>query len=144
MNTYSECHVSHVCRLLIRMMIKWNRGCVQISWPWPYGWGNPRNITARWPPDDGSATSYYLKWGPLLPRDVVRIALHIREEERKGIVFSLPFRFTCSNSEINPTALATLRFSYLLDSIIQSILGERCNLSFPRREALSTPVIIPI
>ena len=41
---------------------------------------------SREPSDEGCATSYRLKWGPLPPNDVCRIAQHVSEGEgrKKG------------------------------------------------------------
>jgi hypothetical protein len=40
--------------------------------------GNPK------PPDEGIATSYHVKWGPLPPNYVGRIVLQVREQEGRA------------------------------------------------------------
>ena len=70
----SECHISHVCWLMIRIM-RWYQGlwtdllvcALRLS-----------KISARRPSDKGCVTSHHLKWGPIPLNEVSRIAQHIR------------------------------------------------------------------
>ena len=77
--TCLEFQVSHVCRLIMRVKIRWYRGLCRNS---PHGWGNHRKISARRQFGEGSATSHFLNWGPLPQNEVCRIARTVKEGER--------------------------------------------------------------
>ena len=47
LTTCPEYYVSHVCQQMISVIMKWYRGCAQISWHLPYNWRKPQKISAR-------------------------------------------------------------------------------------------------
>ena len=74
----AECQVSQFCRLMIR---SWYRGCAQISWHLPYGWGKPRKSSDSSPSDESCVINNRLKWGPLPPNESV--GSHSKSEQEK-------------------------------------------------------------
>ena len=72
--------------LMIRVMIKWSWGLCTDLMAFALQLRKPQKTSTRRPPDEGM-TSHCLKWGPLPPNDVSRIAQHIKKGEgRKGLV----------------------------------------------------------
>ena len=54
-------HVSHICQLIITVIMRWYGGCAQLPCHLPYSWGKFRKTSARRPFDEGCATSHRLK-----------------------------------------------------------------------------------
>ena len=79
-----ECSASHVCRLMIRVIMSWSRGLgtgllAVALWLW-----KTLEATARRPFEKGCMTSHRLKCGLLSPNEVCRIAQHFREREGRN------------------------------------------------------------
>ena len=78
-----EYHFNHVCRLIIRVTMRWFRGlCTGIMALTLRLRKTPENLswdTVCW----RLATTHRLKWVPLLLNEVGRIAQHVREKQGK-------------------------------------------------------------
>ena len=77
---FPEYHVSYVCRLMIRVIMKCTRELGTdllefILWL--------RKTSARRLSDEEYATSYRLEWGPVPPNMFSMIAQHVREKGKK-------------------------------------------------------------
>ena len=81
MTNCPECHVRHVFRLMIRMIMKCNQEMCTDLLAFTSGWGKS---SARRSSDVGCATSDSLKWGPLLPNYIASITQQVREGEERG------------------------------------------------------------
>ena len=66
--------------LMIKMIMKWSRGCAQISWHFPYSWEKPRKSSARRASaDEGAVRPVISSNGVLSFKNVGRIIHHVRK-----------------------------------------------------------------
>ena len=88
MTTCTEVHVSHMCQMMIRVIIRWNRGMCTDLLGFALRRKKTLEISARWPSED-CGTNNHLKWESLPPGDVDRSTQHVREKRKVELIHPL-------------------------------------------------------